>query len=97
MPVNGREWDDDPVHDDVDANSVEEPGDYRTAGEKRQLATCQEEYGGSAERDKEMKEEAESGGRRTALKRPRAEKAARDPLQHPNRTAVPYERDDDGR
>lgn len=68
MPVNRRERDHDPVHDDVDANSIEESGDHRMAGKECQLAARQEENCSGAEGDEEMKEETERGRRRTAVK-----------------------------
>ena len=68
MPVNRREWDHDPVHDDVDANSIEKSGDHGMAREECQLAARQEENCGGAEGDDKMKEETERGRRRTAVK-----------------------------
>jgi len=94
--VDGREWNDNPVHDEVDGDAVEEAGDDGATGEEAQFSAGQKEYCGGAEGDEEMKRETERGGRRTAPKRSFAQQAARDPLQHPERAAVTKERDDDG-
>ncbi len=79
---------DDAIHEEINAEAIENAADNRMGDHEPQLATGEVVNGGSRVRNQEVKEETEGSCFQSALKGVLAKRAARDRLQNSDRCNV---------